>query len=153
MVSKADRVHGLEGRHDFAAAIDLDRQAPLGGGADELGQLVGAGAQARKVLGPGGLHAPFHRALSQCRLGEARGCRRGRNGRAGDGRRLEKFAALEPLAISHGCRAFILFHLSTSLLELYFPADCRRLPIEATEPPLPGRIGGFHKPRNMTATT
>src|SRR3546814_2237240 len=43
-----DGIHGLEGRDDLAAAIDLDRQLSARGCADVVGQLVRAGAQDRK---------------------------------------------------------------------------------------------------------
>src|SRR3546814_2168007 len=54
-----DGIHGLEGRDDLAAAIDLDRQLSARGCADVVGELVRAGAQTGEVLRPGRLHAPF----------------------------------------------------------------------------------------------
>src|SRR3546814_6123958 len=69
-----DGIHGLEGRDDLAAAIDLDRQLSARGCADVVGQLVRAGAQTGEVLRPGRLHEPFHKSL---RDGGSRKARRG----------------------------------------------------------------------------
>ena len=92
------RIERLQPRHHFAGGIDLDGQPPATGPAYAVGKVLRAHAKARKVLGPGGHHAPVDRAL-----GNGGRCKTGRGGCAkrGDRGRFEEVTSLHGYP-SHG---------------------------------------------------
>ena len=88
-------------RHQFARAENLDGQAPTAHLADDLRQVIGAGAQPRKVPRPGGDHFPLERlfccgARAVRALGGVRLLSAGRHqsGSAGDARAHDEFSAI-----------------------------------------------------------
>jgi hypothetical protein len=85
--SRGHGVEGFERRHQFAGAIDGDRQAAIAHGVDAVGEALRAHAQARKARRPGGDHAPLD-ALLRDRGGRERRC--GGRARAGQARLLDE---------------------------------------------------------------
>jgi hypothetical protein len=82
----------LEGRHQLARGEHLHLDAAPGHEGDALGEALGAGAQAREILGPGGDHLELLDALGDRRRREAR---RGR-GRSTDRSAGDELATLHP---------------------------------------------------------
>src|SRR5690606_15547586 len=67
-----DCVEGLKRRYQLAGSIDLDGQAPARSGRDAVCQTLRADAEAGKVLGPRGDHAPGLVALRNGRSRQSR---------------------------------------------------------------------------------
>ena len=73
-------VEGFEGRNQFPTPVDFHRQAAAGHPVDDIGEVIGSGPQARKVLRPGGDHLPAILLLGVDRggAGDKRSCRKTR---------------------------------------------------------------------------